>query len=1189
MTPVIDDLVQWFGTGTRFDGGAFDRGCQVGPGGDLDPDNPLVISLDQVCHAGTAVWTPGNGSGIAFTLDDWGQRPWIVDESSAGLNVVLIGDADALSDNVCQPLQDTDTAQFARRLLTTTCGVAEQECIENDSWVATNTFGPSPRWGDAVTSDFHRGTVVLFGGQDGGGYKQDTWEYDGVEWLERGPALSPNSRAGHKLAYDRDHARTVLFGGWNGTSYLNDTWTYDGTTWTPAGGSGGPSGRRGHAMAYDLARQKTILFGGYDGAALNDTWAWDGASWQQTPPQPDGPPVLHDVAMAYDEARQRIVLYDGLGEGHTWEWDGTTWAQADTVEGAPNPGIRTGFTMAYERSCQAVMLYGGDGPGADDHPWMWDGRVWRSLRSGPGNRVMAGLAWNLPRSRMLLHGGYSVDTNHLLGDTWAWCSPCSDEQAPLDSSGMVVFPANLDQPEPPEEEISTFTGDVDDLYPGYDTSIGTWPSDYPCPWSFGGTPPTQATIDSLLPETFMDVPRGEVMDSLSAWDSLATAKFGFEPDSLDYFSPNDSVSFQPGPPHQPDSSGCYVFGGRDIVYVHGLYTGPIWDKMCRPLWFAEEYGAWKHPEAHPGGGPGENFEFYHGRWHRNANWYWEDHIQRFLTDKGMRNRYLVVSWPVTEGLDTAVEAVLAQIGDAMRFGTGVVDSCGHDPLGFGLPGFVIVSHSTGGLLADVAMAAAANQPSLHSQFIADRCKAHVALNAAAEGSRYATPVVGLALLNQTHPTWASWIGALVDTTMAFLGHQGVAPGQCGFSLENALAGPTFSPAVLSSVLVDLVPGVTQARWGSYLNRTPMPTVSVVGGHPSAFFPLKTLLQPGFDDGVITVNSQAANPDWTVFWPTLYLAKPPAMIRTFDMGLATSGQPRRAVFYYLDQDVEARLFHPVLARLGAVCAPVIPHVSPSGMVQPVWSDMGDTPYSSLNRHEKHFSYLQAAADHGAAVADEPGYQDTFGETNAEETLVVSDDGIYDAYDIAAGGDYAPLLDRGRRLSEVETVRGLKVGPFCIKVFKRRFCSKTWWIWKRVYHRIERWERKLACDYAYETILRRVGVQQDSCPPCEMPPTSSVGQSPWVTMGRWPSVQCVNPFPRGGAIRVAIPRSSQIRLMVMDVAGREVKTLVSGMLEAGIHELAWDGTDDRANRLPRGVYFLRLNGEGQKSAKKIVLLR
>src|ERR1035441_987092 len=71
-----------------------------------------------------------------------------------------------------------------------------------------------------------------------------------------------------------------------------------------------PSGREAPAMAYDAARQQVVLFGGQGETSFNqfaDTWVWDGTTWaQKFPTIHPSARVLH--AMAYDAARQQVVL-----------------------------------------------------------------------------------------------------------------------------------------------------------------------------------------------------------------------------------------------------------------------------------------------------------------------------------------------------------------------------------------------------------------------------------------------------------------------------------------------------------------------------------------------------------------------------------------------------------------------------------------------------------------------------------------------------------------------------------------------------------------------------------------------------------------------------------------------------------------------------------------------------------------
>jgi len=78
------------------------------------------------------------------------------------------------------------------------------------------------------------------------------------------------SREGAAMAYDAARHRIVLFGG-RENQFLADTWEWDGVIWVQRSPLASPSPRRSHAMTYDAARQRVVLFGGSQGLA--DTWA----------------------------------------------------------------------------------------------------------------------------------------------------------------------------------------------------------------------------------------------------------------------------------------------------------------------------------------------------------------------------------------------------------------------------------------------------------------------------------------------------------------------------------------------------------------------------------------------------------------------------------------------------------------------------------------------------------------------------------------------------------------------------------------------------------------------------------------------------------------------------------------------------------------------------------------------------
>jgi hypothetical protein len=76
-----------------------------------------------------------------------------------------------------------------------------------------------------------------------------------------------------------------------------------------------------------------------------------------------GPGFLAAAAMVYDSDRRVCLLYGGHCQGcnntpsdETWQWDGQVWTKLDTPEG---PGRRAQHAMAYDSARNAVVLFGG--------------------------------------------------------------------------------------------------------------------------------------------------------------------------------------------------------------------------------------------------------------------------------------------------------------------------------------------------------------------------------------------------------------------------------------------------------------------------------------------------------------------------------------------------------------------------------------------------------------------------------------------------------------------------------------------------------------------------------------------------------------------------------------------------------------------------------------------------------------
>ena len=67
---------------------------------------------------------------------------------------------------------------------------------------------------------------------------------------------------------------------------------------------------------------------------------------------------------------------------------------------------------------------------------------------------------------------------------------------------------------------------------------------------------------------------------------------------------------------------------------------------------------------------------------------------------------------------------------------------------------------------------------------------------------------------------------------------------------------------------------------------------------------------------------------------------------------------------------------------------------------------------------------------------------------------------------------------------------------------------------------------------------------------------------------------NPFNPATTLRYDLPHRAHVRLVIYDLRGREVSTLVDAHAGPGYRQLSWDGQDRAGRQLPTGIYFARL---------------
>jgi len=90
---------------------------------------------------------------------------------------------------------------------------------------------------------------------------------------------------------------------------------------------------------------------------------------------------------------------------------------------------------------------------------------------------------------------------------------------------------------------------------------------------------------------------------------------------------------------------------------------------------------------------------------------------------------------------------------------------------------------------------------------------------------------------------------------------------------------------------------------------------------------------------------------------------------------------------------------------------------------------------------------------------------------------------------------------------------------------------------------------------------------------------------------PGVLRIQPNPSGSGASIAfyLHAPQSVELAVYDAAGRQVASVMSGELPAGLQERSWDGTTASGEKAAAGVYFVRLKAGGKELTAKSVVVR
>jgi hypothetical protein len=298
--------------------------------------------------------------------------------------------------------------------------------FDGATWIEEARLAPN----ELVNPMFARepgGSAVLFGGQTRYGPNTiDTWRWSGTAWELLAPTQTPAPRQSASFVFDETTQSDILFGGlvdtWVAPRQIYqsaETWRWDGADWTQLDPGVSPPARYQASMAYDAARSLVVLFGGTvlpsGGPAdfgFGDTWTFDGSSWTQQHPD-HSPPPRFAAAMTYDPFTRTIVLFGGNASetqnslSDTWTWDGTDWTEQHP---ATVPTARSYATMSFDQDSASAIMFGGCAPcfgSPNDETWAWDGSDWHLEQPlhAPSATMNAASVGAEAGNSMLLFGG----------------------------------------------------------------------------------------------------------------------------------------------------------------------------------------------------------------------------------------------------------------------------------------------------------------------------------------------------------------------------------------------------------------------------------------------------------------------------------------------------------------------------------------------------------------------------------------------------------------------------------------------------------------------------------------------------------------------------------------------------------------------------------------------------------------
>jgi hypothetical protein len=82
---------------------------------------------------------------------------------------------------------------------------------------------------------------------------------------------------------------------------------------------------------------------------------------------------------------------------------------------------------------------------------------------------------------------------------------------------------------------------------------------------------------------------------------------------------------------------------------------------------------------------------------------------------------------------------------------------------------------------------------------------------------------------------------------------------------------------------------------------------------------------------------------------------------------------------------------------------------------------------------------------------------------------------------------------------------------------------------------------------------------------------------------------NPFNPTTTINYQVPQVTDVKLVVYNILGQKVRTLVNDRMEPGYHSVVWDGRNEDGRTVASGIYIYRFEAIDYTKTLKLMLLK